>query len=64
MSEGVKDHFEQKGDFQNEVENVIDRFRGEYDMSYADLIGVLQIVQMNLFLELVGPDLDKRFLEP
>lgn len=27
----------------NEVDNLIDRFRAEYDMTYASVVGVLQM---------------------
>lgn len=58
----MKDNIEQEGDFQDEIEKVVNRFREEYDLTYAEMIGQLEIVKQNLFLELVGPQLDDRYI--
>ncbi len=37
------DQKEQQVAFSNELESLIDRFRSEYDLTYASIVGVLQI---------------------
>lgn len=47
---------EQAQHLANELSAVIDRFRAEYDISYATAIGCLEIIKMDLFREGVEDD--------
>lgn len=44
-------HTQKQGCFANEIERVIDYFRKEFDMTYADVIGVLRIISSELEFE-------------
>ncbi len=50
MSEETTDRF------QGEIEKVVDYFRHEYDISYAETVGVLEVVKIGLVVELAVPD--------
>lgn len=38
--------------FLTELEKLIDRFRAEYDLTYAEAVGCLEIVQQALIVEM------------
>ena len=42
---------EQVEHFANELDRLVDRFRSEYDMNYACVVGVLQMKAFLLFQE-------------
>jgi hypothetical protein len=45
-------HQEQITRFINEVDRVVDHYRKEYDLSYADVIGCLELVKFDLIREM------------
>lgn len=56
----MMDQKEQIGRFSDDIEALIDRYRKEYDLSYAAAIGVLQIKIVLLATEaLDNPDEDE-----
>lgn len=40
----------QQDQFYLELNNLIDRFRSEYDLTVASAVGVLEVVKMELFM--------------
>lgn len=44
-------HKERQGALAHEIEKVIDYFRNEYDLTYADAVGVLSIMVAELCAE-------------
>jgi len=52
-------HQEQIAAFGNEVANVIDRFREEFDLPYSSVIGTLQIHIAQLSAEALKEDADE-----
>ena len=45
------DQFEQLQHLNRELDKVVERVRGEYDMSYESVIGALQLLSVKLGLE-------------
>jgi len=48
-----KDHIQE---FQDEVYRKVDYFRYEFDVSYAEIIGVLEVIKTTLVNELLDGD--------
>lgn len=43
---------------QDEMDKLINRFRFEYDMSYAEIVGCLELIKSGLTFEAIHEDMD------
>jgi hypothetical protein len=50
------DHFQQLEHLNRELDKVVERVRGEYDMSYEAVIGALQVLSVKLGLEAISQE--------
>ena len=50
---------EQITHFANDIDNLVDRYRSEYDMTYAAIVGVLQMKSHLLIVEASERDDDQ-----
>tara|TARA_R100001244_G_scaffold95839_1_gene71892 strand:- start:372 stop:551 length:180 start_codon:yes stop_codon:yes gene_type:complete len=43
---------DQQDQFQDEMTNIINRFSTEYDLTYASMVGVMEVIKFGLLAEL------------